>query len=140
MNGFYLTLQGGDTTMILAERLDIENYGVGLVEIMGQLKPHESKYKDTKSYFLCSDISQNVYVNQIKLPVLRRITFDDTWHINMRYEKIIWLRIEREPISKINLYITDEKGSRVSFSGKGLMCTLLLIPRKSKRTKFEVNC
>lgn len=132
MDCFYIKTFG-DTSVTLAERLDIENYGCGLLEISGQLTPSENEKILSKHFFLCSDISEEVFINNIKLPILRTIKFDKNWEIDQKFNKIIWLRVIREPVSKITLYITDENGKRVSFKGEGLMCTLLLLPNKLHR-------
>lgn len=129
MSAFYLKTTG-DSTITLAERLDIENYACGLMDVSGQLIP-ENDENFEEEYFLCSSISEDVFVNNTKLPVLRRLKFKKSNGIvNSMFRKIIWLKVISEPISKINIYITDSKGKRVSFRGKGLVCTLLLRPNK----------
>ena len=121
----------GDTTITLPQRLDIENYGCGLIEVSGQLEPINSTLSARENFFLCSDFVQESFIGQIKLSIIRKIKFSRNWEANTYFKKIIWVKVEREPISRINLYITDELGNRVSFKGQGLMCTLLLIPNKS---------
>jgi hypothetical protein len=130
MNALYMTTTG-DSTITLAQRLDIENYGCGLIEVSGQLEPTNSTLSARDNFFLCSDFVQESFIGQIKLPIIRKIKFSRNWEVNTYFKKIIWLKVEREPISRINLYLTDELGNRVSFKGEGLMCTLLLIPNKS---------
>ena len=130
MNALYLKTFG-DTTITLPQRLEIENYGCGLIEISGQLEPTNDKLTPKDNFFLCGDFVQESFIGQIKLPIIRRIKFSKSWEVNTYFKKIIWVRVEREPISRINLYITDESGNRLSFQGEGLMCTLLLIPNKS---------
>ena len=50
--------------------------------------------------------------------------------INNSIHKVIWLEITRRAISKIRLYICDEKGKLVSLNDKPLYCTLLFIPNR----------
>jgi hypothetical protein len=148
MDVIYVNTKTGDDTVTLAERIECEGYGIGVAEISGQLTPKqkirnkreeeeegkkevcEENIFQTKFFYLCSNISEEVIINNLKLPILRKIHFNREGYVHEIYSKILLLRVEREPISKINLYITDEQGQRISFEGKGLNCTLVLIPPK----------
>ena len=126
MDPIYITTKGDDI-VTLAQRIECEGYGIGVVELSGQLLP---KNRKETTYYLCSDITEEVLINSTKLPILRRINFDSEGNVHDIYCKVILLRVERAPISRINLYITDGEGRRQSFEGKGLNCTLVLIPAK----------
>lgn len=126
MTTLYLKTEG-DTTTFLPESLDTRCFSCGLAEISGVLSPDEDE-KIGESFFLCSNISEDVFVNNIKLPVLRKLTWKkkNKGLIDEKFCPIIWCKMTRERVTKINLYITDSLGNRVSFNGKGLTCTLLL--------------
>lgn len=117
----------GDTTTFFPESLNTRCYSCGLVEISGVLSPTDEE-NNGESYFLCSNISEDVFVNNVKLPVLRKLTWKkkNKGVIDEKFCPIIWCKMIRDRVTKINLYITDSLGNRVSFTGKGLTCTLLL--------------
>lgn len=129
MNAVY-AWTNGDTITHLAETLEIEGYGIGIVEIYGRPKI-DSKYKN-KALFLCSDICQDTYVGSIKLPVLRMLMTNSNSAVTTHdIKKVIWLRVTRRSINHIRLYICDEKGELVSLGNKRLNCTLLFIPDRT---------
>jgi hypothetical protein len=113
----------GDSTIPLAELLHLEGQLVGVVDIHGKIENGEESMK--KPYYLCSDIANEAYVNSIKLPVLCQICTNTNGYINNTMNNVIWLRVRRETIDKLRLYICDEKGDIKSFEGKGVYCTLL---------------
>lgn len=126
MDPIYISTKGDDI-VTLAKRIECEGYGLGVVELSGQLLPTNGK---KTSYYLCSDVSEEVLINSTKLPILRKINFDNEGNVHDIYSKVLLLRVERTPISRINLYITDSEGRRQPFEGKGLNCTLVLIPAR----------
>lgn len=126
MNALYLWTDG-DTVTTLAETLEIEGYGCALFDIHGQLKDASP----TKPYYLCSDISNDVFVGNTKLPVLRQLKLNGKGFVTNSIEKPIWIEVTRRSISKLRLYLCDEIGNVFSFKGRGLYCTLLLVPNKN---------
>lgn len=130
MNALYLKTNG-DTVATLAETLELEGYGVGVIEMYGKIIVENKSHGDP--LFLCSDINQDSYVENIKLPVLREIRRNQkNGFVNNNINKIIWLKVTRRSISKIRLYICDAKGNIVSLKNKDLHCTLLFIPDRTK--------
>jgi hypothetical protein len=113
----------GDTIIPLAERVELEGYCVGVVEIHGSIKKSNNS---GKPYYLCADITEDVFVNSCKLPVLCQISLKSNGVINSQVTKNVnWLRISRRSMDKIRLYICDEKGKVISFTDKGVYCTLV---------------
>lgn len=125
MNALYLWTNG-DSVTTLAETIEIEGYGCALFDVHGQLK----EASPSKPYYLCSDISDDVFVNNIKLPVLRQLKLNSKGFVTNEIEKPIWITVTRRSISKIRLYLCDDEGNIFSFKGRGLYCTLLLVPHK----------
>lgn len=129
MNAVY-AWTNGDTITNLAETLEIEGFGVGLIEIYGRPKL-DIKYKN-KNLFLCSDITQDTYVGNMKLPVLRMLTTNSQGSVITKdINKVIWLKVTRRSINYLRLYICDDKGELVSLGNKRLNCTLLFIPDRA---------
>ena len=52
--------------MELATPLEVEGYGVGVIEMNGRVR---NGFKD--SFYLCCDICEESYVNNTKMPILR---------------------------------------------------------------------
>lgn len=129
MNALYLKTNG-DTVNKLSETLEIEGYGVSVVEIYGKV-PLPARYKN-KPLFLCSDISQDTHVGDIKLPVLRMLKTNSSGIVNNNIHKLIWLQVVRRSISFIRLYICDINGEIISLDEKTLYCSLLLVPNREK--------
>ena len=131
MTAIYLWTNG-DIITPLAEPLEIEGYGCGVIGIHGKFtKRKNSNTTFSKPLYLCSDICEEVYVNHIKLPSLIQFRVNGSGVIDTSSaNNILWIPITRTNISKIRLYITNDRGEIQSFSGKGLYCTLLLIPHK----------
>lgn len=125
MNALFLTTQG-DSVTTLAETLEIEGYGCALIEVYGRLSISDL----SEELFLCSDITEDVFVNTVKLPVLRRLKMNSKGLITNTIEKPIWLTVTRQAISKVRLFICNGQGDIKTFSGRGLYCTLLLIPNR----------
>lgn len=124
MNALYLSTDG-DRITSLSEVLEIEGYHCAVIEMYGKLDTDNGK-----PLYLCSDIAQDVFVNNKMLPVLRQITTKTNGNVNTDMSQIIWLNVTRRGISKIRLYITDDLGNVVSFPNQTLYCTLLLIPNR----------
>jgi hypothetical protein len=115
----------GDTIIPLAERIELEGYCVGVVEIHGSVKKPAAD-PSGKPYYLCTDITEDVFVNSCKLPVICQITLKSNGAINSQVTKNVnWLNISRHSIDKIRLYICDDKGKLISVGAKGVYCTLV---------------
>ena len=65
MKAVYISTAGDDTTE-LATPLEVEGYGVGVIEMNGRV---QNGFKG--SLYLCCDICEESYVNNTKMPILR---------------------------------------------------------------------
>jgi hypothetical protein len=118
----------GDTIIPLAERVELEGYCVGVTEIHGQIK---NANKMGKPYYLCADITEDVFVNSLKIPCICQITLKPSGVINTYVTKnVTWLRISRRSMDKIRLYICDDQGKIVSVGNEGVYCTLVFKRRR----------
>ena len=113
----------GDTTHYLANQLEVENFDCGVVEITGKIN---NSIKKTKRLFLCSDICKTMFVNNIKLPVIRQLIRSNSGIIQ-QFNNIIWIKVMRPNISSIRLYITDEYGQTIAVGESWLQCSLRFI-------------
>ena len=106
----------------------------------GKIPPHE-ELKDqsleqnnnhddgfTNNLYLCSDIVEESDVGNIKMPVLRSLKRKNG--IPVEINNVVWLRVKRPSISRIRLYIADDRGKVFSLPKNTLNCTLLFIPPK----------
>ncbi len=114
----------GNTRTTLAEPLDMDHYQCTVVEMSGKT----STRNVPKEMYLCSDIVGDVFVHDMKLPMLRRIRINSQGKVMNVIHIPIWIPIRRQTLSKIRLYICNEEGNILSFSQKGLSYTLLLKP------------
>ena len=127
MKAIYLTTDG-DTTTELPVPLEIEGYGCGVIEMSGKVRTGF-----TDNLYLCCDICEESYVNNIKMPVLRYISRNRNGLVNKPIDHVIWLRVMRPNISSIRLYISDEHGKIVSVEDNFLNCTLLFVPAPAEK-------
>lgn len=122
----------GDKTIELASVLNVEKYGCGVVNITGKINHNESQLKKNDRLFLCSDICDESFFENVKLPILCEILRNGNGVINNDIFNIVWISILRPAISSIRLYISNVKGEIISFNENSVYCTLLLIPNKQK--------
>ena len=126
MNAVSLSTRG-DTTTQLPIPLEVQGYGCGIIEMTGKVYS-----TDTKPLYLCSDICEESFIGNNKMPVLRRIKRGSGGIVNSDINNVIWLRVMRPTISSIRLYISNGNGEIVSVGSEELNCTLLFIPNKRK--------
>ena len=124
MNALYLSTNGDSITQ-LPTPLEIQGYGCGVIEMTGKVY-HNAK----EPIYLCSDICEESFVGQNKMPVLRRIIRGVSGIVNTNIHNVIWLRVMRPTISSIRLYISNSKGEIISLGREELNCTLLFIPKQ----------
>ena len=124
MNAVYLSTSG-DTTTQLPIPLEIQGYGCGVIEMTGKVY-----YSEKEPIYLCSDICEESFVGNNKMPILRRIKRGANGIVNSNIHNIIWLCVMRPTISSIRLYIANGKGEIISLGNEELNCTLLFIPNK----------
>ena len=124
MNAVYLSTNG-DTTTQLPTPLEMQGYGCGVIEMTGKVY-----YSEKEPIYLCSNICEESIVENIKMPILRRIKRGASGIVNSSICNIIWLRVMRPTISSIRLYIANGKGEIITLGSEKLNCTLLFIPNK----------
>ena len=61
----------------------------------------------TNNLYLCSDIVEESDVGNIKMPVLRSLKRKNG--IPVEINNVVWLRVKRPSISRIRLYIADDR-------------------------------
>ena len=90
----------------------------------------QNNYDDgfTNNLYLCSDIVEESDVGNIKIPVLRSLKRKNG--IPVEINNVVWLCVKRPSISRIRLYIADDRGKVFSLPKNTLNCTLLFIPPK----------
>ena len=103
----------------------------------GKIPPHE-ELKDqsleqtndgfTNNLYLCSDIVEESDVGNIKMPVLHSLKRKNG--IPVEINNVVWLCVKRPSISRIRLYIANDRGKVFSLPKNTLNCTLLFIPPK----------
>ena len=123
MKAVYLNTNG-DTTIELPIPLEVEGYGIGVMEMSGRV---QNGFRD--SLFLCCDICKESMVNNTKMPILRYINRNPNGLVNKSIDHVIWLKVMRPNINSIRLYIADEFGKIVLVDENTLNYTLLFIPQ-----------
>ena len=126
MNALYLSISG-DTTTQLPTPLEVQGYGCGVIEMTGKVF-HSGK----EPIYLCSNICEESFVGQNKMPVLRRIKRGASGIVNSDIHNVIWIRVMRPTISSIRLYISNGNGEIISLAPEELNCTLLFSPNKNE--------
>ena len=125
MNAVYLSTNG-DTTTQLPTPLEMQGYGCGVIEMTGKVY-----HSEREPIYLCSNICEESFVGNIKMPILRRIKRGASGIVNSSIRNIIWLRVMRPTISSIRFYIANGKGEIITLGAEELNCTLLFIPNKN---------
>lgn len=115
----------GDSVTYLAETLEIEGYGCGLIDVQGRLVTEK---KVNESLFLCCDFCEDSFVDESKLPILRQMKKNQNNVSIKDINHVVWVKISRYSIRKVRLYICDKFGNIPSFKSGSLQCSLLLIP------------
>ena len=110
----------GDSTIEFPIPLDVKNYKCSVVDISGEVKNEQNK-----ELFLCSDVCEESFIGNIKVPVLTKLKRKRTGAILGTIDHVIWLKVMRPTISSIRLYIATEEGKVVSLGKRQLQCTVL---------------
>lgn len=131
MNCLYLSMDSPNQWHSLPETLDMAEYECALFEVSGRVSPLPKQ-----SLFICADFIQSSIVGENTIPVLRRVQFTrngpdgKAGTLRKIFNKMLWLRVSRSPVSEVRLYITDEHGDVPAFESCSLSCTLVCIPHK----------
>ena len=128
MKAVYLS-SDGDTTTFLPIPLSVEGHYVGLIEMHGKIDGNKGE-----NLFLCSDLCEESFVGENRLPILRAIhRKPNGMIINDEMFRTIWLKVVRPNIQTIRLYICNELGDIIPLGKNSLTCTLLIIPPKKSQ-------
>ncbi len=130
MNAIYATMTSANQFLALPVQINVGNTGCALFEAVGSVSPPIND-----PLFICVDFIESSMVGDLMLPILRRITLevqDDgkSAVIDELFNKMLWLPINRSPITEIRVYICDEQGNIPSFKSCHLSCTLVCIPER----------
>ena len=81
-----------------------------------------------KSLYVCCDIVQPSYGSDSLMPILRKVAVPENFNnkLIVMFPENYYIRLSREEIQYINIYIKDENWEDVSFSSQTLDCTLQL--------------
>ena len=121
---FYLKMTNETASIQFQEEIDLDGFTCGVIEMKGKITPTVEE----EHIFLCANFIKESIFPEGKIPVLRRIPCDENGVIDTKFDKILWLPINREKISEIKLYISDSLGNVPSFENVTLNCTLVCIP------------
>ena len=121
MSVLYLSTLG-DSVTYLAEPIHIEGFCVAVVEISGKIDRRPGTL--LKPLYLCCDFVENVNLHNFKLPILKQFTTNKQGYVNSTVGHVIWLKVTRSTLRKVRLYLCNDDGERVSFSGRGVYCTV----------------
>ena len=100
---FYLSTTG-DNLIYFGESFNLgTQYMCSIEDIYGQIKT-----KGKQSLFLCTDICEESFIHEVKLPVLRQIKYNNkTGNINNEIRNYMWLNVNKTYFNSIRLYICD---------------------------------
>ena len=111
-----------DYTIDLKCPLDLLNYEVGLIDLTGRVQAKDKKKKTP--LYLCCDICEESNVLNSSMPVIRQILRGQGGNITNNMNNVVWLKMTRNSIYKIRLYIADVYGNLQSLSNCLLNGTL----------------
>lgn len=126
MRALYLSCFG-DSTQILAETLEVEGFGCGVIDVQGKLQIDK---KSGESLFLCCDFCEDSLVNNNRLPILRQLDQNRNGVMVKDINHVIWLKVIRTSIKKVRLYICNSSGEIIPFKSGSLQCTLIFVEHK----------
>jgi hypothetical protein len=129
MKAIYIISDKNDTAVEFSVPLEVAGYECGISDIGGELKENI----DTTVY-LCSDICEESFVGNVKLPVLLKLKRNRKGVVLDNVDHMIWLNLNRPSISRIRFYICDVKGNVLSEGKNKWYCTLLLQKRHVEST------
>lgn len=112
----------GDHITQLAETIYLEDSLVGLVNISGKIVLPSTW--TMKPLFLCCNFIEDVYINNLKLPVLSVFTTNSKGLVNSVINHVTWLRAETDTVFRPRLFICNDSGDVLTFQGRGIYCTL----------------
>ena len=112
-----------DITLELNCPLEVRNKFVGLVELQGRIQSKDEKKKTP--LYLCCDTCEDSNVFKVKMPVIRQVIRSQGGNITNTLTNVIWIKVNRETIKRIRLYIADINGELQPLSNCLLNGTLV---------------
>ena len=131
MNPIYLKLDETQSVTVFPTPLEREGYMVKVVEMEGKINDSAIP-KNNSELFLCCDFCEESYVGNTLMPVLRKIKTDGNGNVLDNLHQSIWVKVMRPTITRISVFICNDKGQRLSLSNKHLKCTLVFVPTEKK--------
>jgi len=119
----YLSTNGDEVTT-LAEAISSNGQCAAVVEISGKINRKQDSL--LRPLYLCCDFVENANLHTRKLPILKQFTTNRQGYVNSSVGHVIWMKVTRSRLSQVRLYICDDDGETVSFTGRGIYCTLVL--------------
>ena len=119
----YLSLNNGVCHTELAKTLETEHYLCAVSELSGKIT--NSNFRKVDRLFLCSDVCQESFVDNTKLPILCEIHRNQNGVVTNTFQHMNWLHVLRPNLSCVKLYILDDQGVDVSVDFGSLRCTLM---------------
>jgi hypothetical protein len=123
----HVSAKNGEIVVPLAQTINIKGYALGLLNVSGYLRNWNSS---KRSLYLCVDLVRDSFVNEVMLPVVHVLATCNRSNVIADISNPIWLKTNREYVNTVHIYLTDEKGTKQSFSDSLLRCSLVLIPPK----------
>ena len=113
-----------DLTIELNCPLQISNHVIALAELTGRVQAKDDKKKTP--LYLCCDLCEDSNVFNIKMPVIRQILRSQGGNISNTLNNMVWVKVNRENIKRIRLYIADINGELQTLTNCLLNGTLVL--------------
>ena len=89
------------------------------------------EYSGLSHIFICTDICQQSIVGTTKIPVLRRCAINNLLeYTDYIFNNLFYIRVSRDQINHIRIYIRDQSLKPISIQIKSLKCTLHLKKQK----------
>ena len=122
MTILYLSTLGESVTYLPQPILNYGECVVGVLDITGKIDRKPATL--LKPLYLCCDFVDHSTLHNFKIPILRQFATNKQGYVNSSVGHVIWLKMTRSVLSKARLYICNEDGEKVSFTGRGIYCTL----------------
>lgn len=87
----------------------------------------------TRRIYICSDVIEQSYVRNTSLPVLRSIPVSDNENTDLVFNPLFYFKIQRQDMSRVQIFIRDDQLQPCRFKSDQLYCTLHF------RQKNEIN-
>ena len=98
-----------DYTFDLNCPLELSENVVGLINLTGHVQSRDERRKSP--LYLCCDICEESNVSNTVMPIIRQIFRSQGGTISNNINHVMWIKITRNSVSKIRLYIADVTGN-----------------------------